>query len=64
MKKPFGRKSKDVEVSKQDETIPRERSLVDVDYNRKKLSWSCRKGGQSGQQGPMIKGPEGPAGDW
>ena len=37
MKKPFGRKSKDVEIGKKDETIPRERSLVDVDYNRKKL---------------------------
>ncbi|MGV7226627.1 MAG: tetratricopeptide repeat protein [Nitrosopumilus sp.] len=42
MKKPFGRKSKDAEKtksddSKPDKTIPRERSLVDVDYNRKKL---------------------------
>jgi tetratricopeptide (TPR) repeat protein len=42
VKKPFGRKSKDAEKtksddSKPDKTIPRERSLVDVDYNRKKL---------------------------
>jgi len=42
VKKPFGRKSKDVEKtkienSKSDETIPQERSLVDIDYNRKKL---------------------------
>ena len=42
MKKPFGRKSKDAEKakmenSKSDETIPQERSLVDIDYNRKKL---------------------------
>ncbi|MBT8243295.1 MAG: tetratricopeptide repeat protein [Nitrosopumilus sp.] len=37
MKKPFGRKSKEAEKPKEDKTIPRERSLVDVDYNRKKL---------------------------
>lgn len=37
MKKPFGRKSKEVKEKKPDSTIPRERSLVDVDYNRKKL---------------------------
>jgi tetratricopeptide (TPR) repeat protein len=37
MKKPFGRKSKEVKETKPDSTIPRERSLVDVDYNRKKL---------------------------
>jgi tetratricopeptide (TPR) repeat protein len=42
VKKPFGRKSKDAEKakmenSKSDETIPQERSLVDIDYNRKKL---------------------------
>jgi tetratricopeptide (TPR) repeat protein len=42
VKKPFGRKSKKIEESKSDDskpdkTIPRERSLVDIDYNRKKL---------------------------
>ncbi len=37
MKKPFGKKSKDPEESKLEKTIPQERSLVDVDYNRKKL---------------------------
>ena len=39
MKKPFGRKSKEKksDESKPDKTIPRERSLVDIDYNRKKL---------------------------
>ncbi len=37
MKKPFGRKSKDVKETKLDKTIPQERSLVDIDYNRKKL---------------------------
>jgi tetratricopeptide (TPR) repeat protein len=41
VKKPFGRKSKDIEKKlddlKSDKTIPKERSLVDIDYNRKKL---------------------------
>ena len=44
MKKPFGRKSKDKKETveekvekKPDSTIPKERSLVDSDYNRKKL---------------------------
>ncbi len=37
MKKPFGRKAKDVEKPKLEESIPREKSLVDIDYNRKKL---------------------------
>jgi len=41
VKKPFGRKSKEekksLDESKPDETIPKERSLVDIDYNRKKL---------------------------
>ena len=39
MKKPFGRKSKEKKIDelKSDKTIPRERSLVDIDYNRKKL---------------------------
>ncbi len=34
MKRPFGKKPKDVAP---ETTIPRERSLVDIDYNRKKL---------------------------
>ena len=37
MKKLFGKKSKKVEEVKIEKTIPQERSLVDVDYNRKKL---------------------------
>ncbi len=44
MKRPFGKKSKDKEEKveekvekKPDSTIPKERSLVDSDYNRKKL---------------------------
>ncbi|QLH03073.1 hypothetical protein C5F47_05680 [Nitrosopumilus cobalaminigenes] len=41
MKKPFGRKSKEekksLDESKPEEIIPKERSLVDIDYNRKKL---------------------------
>lgn len=44
MKRPFGKKSKDKEEGgkekaekKPDSTIPKERSLVDSDYNRKKL---------------------------
>ena len=37
MKKPFGRKSKDKEETKIESTIPQERSLVDVDYNLKRL---------------------------
>ena len=37
MKKPFGRKSKEEKEAKTEEIIPKERSLVDVDYNRKKL---------------------------
>ena len=41
MKKPFGRKSKEekksLDKSKPEEIIPKERSLVDIDYNRKKL---------------------------
>ena len=43
MKRPFGRRSKDKEnieekvKKKPDSTIPKERSLVDSDYNRKKL---------------------------
>ena len=37
VKKPFGRKSKKDKETKSDEIIPQERSLVDVDYNRKKL---------------------------
>jgi tetratricopeptide (TPR) repeat protein len=37
VKKPFGKKSKEIEKTKSDEIIPQERSLVDVDYNRKKL---------------------------
>ena len=41
MKKPFGRKSKEEkkspDKSKPEEIIPKERSLVDIDYNRKKL---------------------------
>ncbi|MGY5143934.1 MAG: tetratricopeptide repeat protein [Candidatus Nitrosopumilus sp. bin_32a] len=37
MKKPFGRKSKDVKETKIEKTIPQERSLVDVDYNLKRL---------------------------
>jgi len=37
VKKPFGRKSKDEKEAKIEKTIPKERSLVDIDYNRKKL---------------------------
>jgi len=37
VKKPFGSKSKKDKETKSDEIIPQERSLVDVDYNRKKL---------------------------
>ena len=37
MKKPFGKKSKETEETKMEKTIPQERSLVDIDYNRKKL---------------------------
>ena len=41
MKKPFGRRSKDLKKEKEaklkETTIPQERSLVDIDYNRKKL---------------------------
>ena len=37
MKKLFARKPKEIEESKIEKTIPQERSLVDVDYNRKKL---------------------------
>ncbi|MGY5139919.1 MAG: tetratricopeptide repeat protein [Candidatus Nitrosopumilus sp. Bin_571-38] len=37
MKKLFARKPKEIEKSKIEKTIPQERSLVDVDYNRKKL---------------------------
>lgn len=43
MKRPFGKKSKDKEKveeqveKKPDSTIPKEKSLVDSDYNRKKL---------------------------
>ncbi|QLH04842.1 hypothetical protein C5F49_05570 [Nitrosopumilus oxyclinae] len=37
MKKPFGRKSKDKEEIKVEKTIPQERSLVDIDYNLKRL---------------------------
>jgi tetratricopeptide (TPR) repeat protein len=37
VKKPFGRKSKDKKEIKIEKTIPQERSLVDVDYNLKKL---------------------------
>ena len=37
MKKPFGRKTKEEKETKIEKTIPKERSLVDIDYNRKKL---------------------------
>jgi tetratricopeptide (TPR) repeat protein len=37
VKKPFGRKSKDKEEIKIEKTIPQERSLVDIDYNLKRL---------------------------
>ncbi len=37
VKKPFGRKPKEVKETKSEEIIPQERSLVDIDYNRKKL---------------------------
>ncbi len=37
MKKLFGKKSKDKEETKVESTIPQERSLVDVDYNLKRL---------------------------
>ena len=37
MKKLFGRKTKEVKETNAEEIIPKERSLVDVDYNRKKL---------------------------
>ena len=38
MKKLFAKKSKEqIEETKIEKTIPTERSLVDVDYNRKKL---------------------------
>ena len=37
MKKLFGKKPKKAEEVKIEKTIPQERSLVDVDYNRKKL---------------------------
>jgi len=37
VKKPFGKKSKEKKETNLDKTIPRERSLVDADYTRKKL---------------------------
>ena len=37
MKKLFSRKTKEVKETKSEEIIPKERSLIDVDYNRKKL---------------------------
>jgi len=37
VKKPFGRKAKEEKETKIEKTIPKERSLVDIDYNRKKL---------------------------
>jgi tetratricopeptide (TPR) repeat protein len=37
VKKLFGKKSKDKEETKVESTIPQERSLVDVDYNLKRL---------------------------
>jgi len=37
VKKLFSRKAKEEKKTKTDEIIPQERSLVDVDYNRKKL---------------------------
>ena len=37
MKKLFSRKTKEIEKPEQGKIIPKERSLIDVDYNRKKL---------------------------